>query len=134
MSKYIHIKDAIKMDSEKIAIPSMTEGLDAQICPHFGHADKFVIIEYDPSKKEIKNVEMMKNPPHESGGCMRPVMLLKDKGIKSIILTGIGQRPLMGFMQQGISIFHGIDGTIRQNLEAFWNKQLKNVTESLCNH
>jgi len=118
----------------KVAIPSMADGLDAPICAHFGHADKFLIVDYNSEKKEIGNVEVMVNPPHESGGCMRPVMLLKNKGVDTIILTGIGQRPLMGFIQQGISVLHGIDGTIRENFDALGNNKLPSVSESLCNH
>jgi len=41
---------------------------------------------------------------------------------------------LMGFIQQGISVLHGIEGSIRQNVEALGKNQLPSVSQSLCNH
>lgn len=122
------------MTTHKTAIPTMEEGLNAPICPHFGHAEMFVIVEHDFEKKTVVKTETLQNPPHESGGCMRPVMLLKDKGVDSIILTGIGQRPLMGFLQQNVVAFQGIAGTVQENMQALWENKLPQIYQGLCNH
>ena len=122
------------MATIKIAVPTEESGIDAKICPHFGHAKMFVLVDVDDQTKEIKKVDKLVNPPHEQGGCIRPVMLLKDQGITAIILTGIGGRPLMGFIQNNVLVFQGIDGTVSQNITAMLEKKLPQVTQSLCNH
>ena len=56
----------------KLAIPSMGEGgLDAMRSAHFGHSDCFTMVDIEDG--EIKDVSVIDDPPHESGGCLRPV-------------------------------------------------------------
>ena len=87
----------------KIAIPTMGEaGLDSERSGHFGHCDCFTIIEV--SDGEIVGVSALDNPPHEEGGCLRPVSLLADAGIDAIVAAGMGMRPMMGFSQVGITV------------------------------
>ncbi len=122
------------MSTKKVAFPSTEEGLNKPICGHFGHASMFTVVEYDEATKQIIKTEAVKNPPHEQGGCMRPVMILKNYGVDAIVLTGIGQRPYMGFLQQGVKVYRGIEGTIAQNFEAYINNKLNSPSGALCNH
>jgi len=117
----------------KIAIPA-ENGVDGPMSGHFGHTSSFIVFDYDESSKKSRNVEEVTNPPHVEGGCMQPVMILKNKGINAIILLGIGQRPFMGFGQVGIKMFRGIPGTVKENFDAFIKGQLPELTGSLCNH
>ncbi|MFR3273348.1 MAG: NifB/NifX family molybdenum-iron cluster-binding protein [Slackia sp.] len=87
----------------KLAIPSMGEGgLDAVRSAHFGHSDCFTMVEIEDG--EIKNVSIVDNPPHESGGCLRPVGILSDAGADAIVAGGMGMRPMQGFAQAGITV------------------------------
>ena len=52
----------------------------------------------------------MENPPHEQGGCFAPVNTLHKSGANSLIVGGIGMRPLMGFKQVGIEVYYGPEG------------------------
>ena len=45
------------------------------------------------------------NPPHEEGGCLRPVGLLSDAGVQGIVAAGMGMRPMMGFQEAGIAVY-----------------------------
>lgn len=89
----------------KLAIPSMGEGgLDAVRSGHFGHSDCFTMVDIEDG--EIKEVFIVANPPHESGGCLRPVGILSDAGADAIVAAGMGMRPMQGFAQAGITVFY----------------------------
>lgn len=88
----------------KLAVPTMGEGgLEAERSGHFGHCDCFTIINVVDG--EFKEVTTLDNPPHEEGGCLRPVGLLADQGVDAIVAAGMGGRPLMGFNQAGITVY-----------------------------
>lgn len=88
----------------KLAVPSMGEGgLDGERSGHFGHCDCFTLI--DIQDGEIKDVSVLVNPPHEEGGCLRPVGLLAERGVNAIVAAGMGGRPLMGFNDAGITVY-----------------------------
>jgi predicted Fe-Mo cluster-binding NifX family protein len=93
------------MKEGRIAIPSMeTGGLDGQRSGHFGHCDVFTLI--DVKDGEIENVTTISNQSHVQGGCMVPVNLLAEHKVNALIVGGIGMRPLMGFRQVGIDVYH----------------------------
>jgi predicted Fe-Mo cluster-binding NifX family protein len=122
------------MATRKIAIPASEPKLEAQIDGHFGHTQFFTVVEYDAETKSILKVEAVENPPHEQGGCFRPVMLLKNHGIDTIVVLGIGQRPFMGFIENGIEVVRGIEGTVKQNFDAFVGGSLSVLAGSSCQH
>ncbi len=93
------------MENGRIAIPSMGEGgIDGQRSGHFGHCDAFTMV--DVVDGEIKTVTTVKNGEHVQGGCMVPVNLLAEHKVDALIVGGIGMRPLMGFKQVGIDVYH----------------------------
>ena len=93
------------MKSGRIAVPSNGEGgLDGTRSGHFGHCDVFTMIDVDNG--EIKDVSTVKNAEHAQGGCMVPVNLLASHKVNVLIVGGIGMRPLMGFRQVGVNVYH----------------------------
>ena len=71
------------MATMKLAVPTMgAAGLDAQRAGHFGHCDCFTVATITDG--EIGEVAAVDNPPHEEGGCLRPVGLLADAGVDAI--------------------------------------------------
>ena len=122
------------MSTRKIAFPGTVEGINGELAGHFGHTPIFCTIEYDETTKDVINVEIIKNAPHEQGGCMTPVMLLKNNSVTEVVVGGIGQRPLSGFIQVGIEPFRGIQGTIKQNFEAFKLNKLPKLSKGTCQH
>ena len=88
----------------KLAVPTMgAADLASERSGHFGHCDCFTIVDIEDG--EIKQVSELANPPHEEGGCLRPVGLLADAGVDAIVAAGMGMRPLMGFNQVGITVY-----------------------------
>ena len=94
-----------EMKNGRIAIPAMNNGgLDGQRAGHFGHCDVFTLVDVEEGK--IKEVSTIQNHGHVQGGCMVPVNLLSDHNVNALIVGGIGMRPLMGFRQVGIDVYH----------------------------
>jgi predicted Fe-Mo cluster-binding NifX family protein len=93
------------VENGRIAIPSQGNGgLDGQRSGHFGHCDVFTLV--DVEKGEIKKITTVPNQAHDQGGCMVPVNLLANNKVTALIVGGIGLRPLMGFNQVGINVYH----------------------------
>ena len=89
----------------RIAIPSEGEGgLDGKRSGHFGHCDVFTFIDVEDGV--IKEVSTIPNGVHVQGGCMVPVNLLAKHNVNALVVGGIGMRPLMGFRQVGITVYH----------------------------
>jgi predicted Fe-Mo cluster-binding NifX family protein len=93
------------MDNGRIAVPSMeVGGIEGQRSGHFGHCDTFTLVDVEGG--EIKEVTTIPNQSHVQGGCMVPVNLLAEHRVTALIVGGIGMRPLMGFRQVGIDVYH----------------------------
>jgi predicted Fe-Mo cluster-binding NifX family protein len=94
-----------EMKNGRIAIPSVNNGgLDGQRSGHFGHCDVFTLVDVEDG--EIKEVSTIPNQEHVQGGCMVPVNFLAGHNVNALIVGGIGMRPLMGFRQVGIDVYH----------------------------
>lgn len=93
------------MENGRIAVPSMQEGgLEGKRAGHFGHCDTFTLV--DVKDGAIEKVTTIANETHVQGGCMVPVNLLASNQVNALIVGGIGMRPLMGFRQVGIDVYH----------------------------
>jgi FKBP-type peptidyl-prolyl cis-trans isomerase 2/predicted Fe-Mo cluster-binding NifX family protein len=102
-----------------IAVPSdTTEGLEAAISEHFGHCAAFTLVEV--ADDTIGEVSILENSAHEQGGCMAPVILLKERGVEVLLAGGMGGRPLAGFQQVGIEVRYKENArTVREAVELF---------------
>ena len=113
-----------------IAIPTAEPGgMDATVDAHFGHCGMYTLVEIADGK--VKEVTTVPNCPHEQGGCMAPVNYLADHKVKALISGGMGVRPLMGFNQVGIEVFHGSGApTVKAAIEAFLHDSLPVFTQA----
>ena len=88
-----------------VAIPSsLPGGLEAPLGAHFGHCDLYTLVDVETG--EVGSVQTVPNVPHQQGGCMAPVQHLAHNGVTILIAGGMGMRPLMGFNQVGIDVYH----------------------------
>jgi len=93
------------IESLRLAVPSNNPGgLEAGRSDHFGHCDVFTLIDIKDGK--IASVETASNQEHGAGGCMIPVNFLKGLGVQSLVVGGIGGRPLQGFAEVGIDVYY----------------------------
>lgn len=111
-----------------IAIPSTgPEGLEAGIDAHFGHCAMYTLVEVVDD--QVNTVRTVPSCPHEQGGCLAPVNYLADNHVDTLISGGMGFRPLMGFNQAGIAVFHGKGApTVGQAVQAFLHHSLPEFT------
>ena len=118
----------------KIAIPSMAPGgLEAALSGHFGKSETFTLVTVEDGK--IAGTEIIQNPPHVHGGCMAPVMLLKENGADAIIVSGLGMRPMQGFQQVGIQVYAGAAGTVEFVVNEYIGGRLKPAGDDIiCQH
>jgi predicted Fe-Mo cluster-binding NifX family protein len=111
----------------KIAIPLA----GGQLSAHFGHCEKFALIEADPAEKKILGREDVDSPPHEPG--LLPKWL-GEKGADVIIAGGMGQRALQLFAAQNITVVVGApSGTPEDIAAAFLQGTLPSVG-NICDH
>lgn len=113
-----------------LAIPSVNPGgLEAGIDAHFGHCALYTVVEIEDG--QVKDVRTMPSCPHEQGGCMAPVNYLADNKVQALIAGGMGMRPLMGFNQVGIAVYHaGGALNVGGAVDAFIGQKLSQFTPS----
>jgi len=84
----------------KIAIPLA----DGKLSMHFGHCERFALVDVNPAEKKILKREDITAPPHEPG--LLPPWLA-ERGVTIIIAGGMGQRAQKLFAEQGIQVVVG---------------------------
>lgn len=111
----------------RIAIP-LSEG---KLSLHFGHCEKFAVIDTDKDSNQITNIEEFAPPPHEPGVLPR---WLGGMGVNVIIAAGMGRRAQQLFTQNNIEVVVGSQADTPENLvSAYLNKTLQ-TGENLCDH
>ena len=117
------------MKNGRIAVPSVGNGgIDGKRAGHFGHCDVFTFIDVEDGN--IKEISILPNQEHVQGGCMVPVNLLAGNNVNALIVGGIGMRPLMGFRQVGIDVYHDDQQEdIKPVVEALLAGQLKQIAD-----
>jgi len=109
----------------KFAIP-LAQGV---LCAHFGHSEKFAIVEMEDGK--IRRKELLTPPPHEPGALPR---WLQELGVKVVIAGGIGRRAQDIFSQSGIEV---VVGAPIKTVEALIQNYLQGALvtgANLCDH
>lgn len=113
--------------SMKIAIPLAGQNLAA----HFGHCERFALVEADPEKKEILRRVDIDAPPHQPG--LLPAWLA-ERGATVIIAGGMGQRAQDLFSANGIQVIIGAPSETPERLVASFLAGTLSSGENLCDH
>ena len=118
------------MTTVRVAFPSEGNGgLDGVRAGHFGHCDVFTLVDLEDG--QIKEVSTINNKEHVQGGCMVPVNLLASHKVNALVVGGIGMRPLMGFNQVGIKVYHEAQTLeIKPVLDAFIAGNVPEIQEN----
>jgi predicted Fe-Mo cluster-binding NifX family protein len=111
----------------RIAIPVA----NGKLAAHFGHCEKFALIDVDRQQRLLLDTEIVDAPPHQPG--LLPVWLA-DRGTKVVIAGGMGQRAQMLFAQKGINVLVGAPSdTPERIVSAYLDGSLK-MGENICDH
>lgn len=109
----------------KFAIPM----LNGQITAHFGHCEKFAIVE--TNNNQVISEEMVTPPVHQPGVYPR---FLAEQNVEVIIAGGMGQKAQDLFAQNNIKVFMGVaSGTAKELVKNYLNNQL-DTGDNLCTH
>lgn len=114
----------------RISVPSLRPGgLDADVSAHFGHCEIFTAVELDGDS--IGKVWTLGND--EEHNCMIPVQRMLSEGIDTVLLGGIGRKPLMEFRRIGIKVYVGAAGSVKDAVDGFLSGSLREATlEDVC--
>ena len=111
----------------KIAIPVEGEKISA----HFGHCEKFALVEIDPATHTAVKTEWSTPPAHEPG--VLPGWL-RQQQVDLVIAGGMGRRAQALFAEQGIQVLSGVvEGTADQVIEHYLQGTLQ-AGANLCDH
>ena len=109
----------------RIAVPTA----DGRLCNHFGHCEKFVLI--DVRDSQIQNRTEVTPPPHEPGLLPR---WLADHGVGMVIAGGMGQRAIGLFEERGIRVLTGAPPDDPQNLVRRYLEGTLECGANVCDH
>jgi predicted Fe-Mo cluster-binding NifX family protein len=112
----------------KIAIPSTEESI---LCPHFGHAPCFAIIEIETTQKTILNVEIMQP---EQGGHEGIPPWLKSMNVTALIAGGLGKMAIDNLQKHDIEVFYGAPELPVKEIAQLWMNDNLNLNPQPCNH
>jgi predicted Fe-Mo cluster-binding NifX family protein len=100
----------------KLCIPvERDEGLESEVCAHFGSAPLFVVLDTDSGAcRSIVN----RNEHHAHGMC-RPLDALAGEDLDGLVVGGIGRGALVKLRQAGIPVYLAQQPTVAATLEAY---------------
>jgi len=111
----------------KIAIPLA----NGKLSQHFGHCDRFALVDVDPVEKKILKREDIEAPPHEPG--LLPKWLA-EQGATMIIAGGMGQRAQGLFIERGIEVIVGAPADTPERLVGDYLAGTLQAGDNACDH
>jgi wyosine [tRNA(Phe)-imidazoG37] synthetase (radical SAM superfamily)/predicted Fe-Mo cluster-binding NifX family protein len=111
----------------RIAIPLA----DGKLAPHFGHCERFALIDVDPPSKTILKREDIEAPPHQPG--LLPPWLA-ERGVQLIIAGGMGQRARGLFGGHDIQVVVGAPSETPERLAADYLAGTLQLGANICDH
>jgi predicted Fe-Mo cluster-binding NifX family protein len=106
----------------KIAFATDGNNLKDEVALHFGRAKNFLI--FDTEKETF---EVFENP--EIKGKELPPDFLKSQNVDIVIVFSLGPMAFEKFKNYKIKVLKAIEGTILENLKAFEENKLKELSK-----
>jgi len=111
----------------RIAIPLV----NGKLSLHFGHCERFALIDVSPADKKILGREDVESPEHEPGLLPR---WLAERGAGLIIAGGMGRRAQDLFARQGIEVLVGAPAETPERLVADYLDGTLRSGANICDH
>jgi predicted Fe-Mo cluster-binding NifX family protein len=109
---------AIRLANERLAM-------------HFGHCERFALVDVDLAEKRILKREDIDAPAHQPG--LLPPWLA-ERGATLIIAGGMGQRAQGLFAEQGIQVVVGASADTPERLVGDCLAGTLQASENVCDH
>ena len=114
-----------KKERMRIAIPLA----DGTLSVHFGHCERFALVDVDSSSRKVVKRKDIEAPPHQPG--LLPLWLAA-RGAECIIAGGMGQRAQSLFAEQGIKVVVGAPSATPERLVTDYLEGKLQVGENAC--
>lgn len=111
----------------KIAVPCV----DGKLCMHFGHCDRFALVEVDAASKTIAEETETTPPPHAPGVLPQ---WLAEQGVTVVIAGGMGRRAQSLFEEHGIKVVVGAPADTPRRLAEAWLAGNLETGDNVCDH
>ncbi|HPW74384.1 MAG TPA: NifB/NifX family molybdenum-iron cluster-binding protein [Kiritimatiellia bacterium] len=111
----------------KIAIPMAED----KLCLHFGHCERFALLDVDLTGRKIIRREDAVPPPHEPGVLPR---WLAEQKVEMVMAGGMGQRAQGLLAGQNIRVIVGLSPDTPENIIAQYLDGTLKSGENVCDH
>jgi predicted Fe-Mo cluster-binding NifX family protein len=111
----------------KIAIP-LAEG---RLTMHFGHCERFALLDVDPVEKKILGRQDIEPPAHQPG--VFPPWLAAQ-GVTLVLAGGMGPRAIELFHRHGVEVIIGAPVEFPEKLAADYLAGTLQTGENVCDH
>lgn len=111
----------------RIAIPLV----GGKLSPHFGHCERFALVDADAAARRILGQREVEAPPHQPG--LLPAWLAQQ-GATVILAGGMGQRAQDLFASHGIQVVVGAPSEAPTHLVAEYLAGTLQTGGNVCDH
>jgi ATP-binding protein involved in chromosome partitioning len=111
----------------RLAIPVQ----DGHLSRHFGHCERFALIDFDPKSGTVAEKKEIEAPPHQPGLLPR---WLAEQGVNVVIAAGMGPRAMNLFAEHGIQVIVGAQAENPDQLVAAYIAGELKAGENVCDH
>ena len=111
----------------RIAIPLA----DGKLTMHFGHCERFALLDVDEADGKIIKREDIEAPPH-APGLLPP--WLAERGVNCVIAGGMGQRAQQLFAEQGVKVMVGASCETPERLVEDYLSGKLQLGANICDH
>jgi predicted Fe-Mo cluster-binding NifX family protein len=114
-----------------ICIPTLNEGgLLSEISMHFGKSSYFTFIKLENG--EIIEINVIESAGKHNGGSKTPAEIIIDSGVDVLICGGLGTRAISMLRDDGIEVFSGASGKVRDVIKEWKIGFLPITDENVC--
>jgi predicted Fe-Mo cluster-binding NifX family protein len=105
----------------KIAITSMSNSLTSEVCPRFGRAEYFIII--DPETLEF---EAMENPNAKAvgGAGIQSSQMMINQDVSAVVSGRVGMNAFRVLDAAGIDVYENVEGRVEDAVRKYINREL----------
>ena len=111
----------------RIAIPTA----EGKLTMHFGHCERFALVDVDPEKKTILGQQELEPPEHQPGLFPR---WLAQQGAQLIIAGGMGANAQKLFAESGIKVVIGAPAENPHTVVKAYLEGTLQTGANLCDH
>ena len=109
----------------RVAIPTADDrGFDSTVFEHFGKAPYFTVVDTETGQADAEP-----NRGQHQGGTQSPAEIIAESGVDAILCGGLGRRAVRLFGDEGIQVYWGAKGKVKEVLEDYSAGRLQQATE-----